>query len=276
MTARDLASMAAVDLKSPTDIFRVLDRSNCKQCNEPTCLAFAARVFRGERELSDCPKLDRDVGEKFRGHLSNSPDSENSLERKVMALRSQIATLDFTSIAQRTGATVSGNRITIRVLGKEFSVDSQGNLYSDIHVHPWVTVPILSYLIDCRGVSPTGTWVPLKELPGGNIWHRLFEQRCEKPLRRIADKYTRLFEDMIHVFNGRRLANASDADVELVLHPLPKIPMLIRYWETEEGLDSALNVFFDARVEENLNIESIFALGTGLVRMLEKISLRHG
>ena len=264
------------NFRSPTEILELLDRSNCRQCGELTCLAFAAGVFRGDHELPDCPKLDRDVPARCSGHVFKPPDSENSLEKKVMALRSQIARLDFDSTAQRTGATVSGNRITIRVLGKEFSVDSQGNLYSDIHVHPWVTVPILSYLIYCRGVSPRETWVPLKELPGGNIWHRLFEQRCEKPLKKIADKYTRLFEDMIHVFNGKHLANASDADVELVLHPLPKVPILIRYWETEEGLDSALNVFFDVMVEENLNIESVFALGTGLVRMFEKISLRHG
>jgi hypothetical protein len=54
------------------------------------------------------------------------------------------------------------------------------------------------------------------------------------------------------------------------------VPLLICYWKPEEGLASELNLFFDATAEENLNIDSIFALGTGLMMMFEKIALRHG
>ncbi|MBW2172383.1 MAG: DUF3786 domain-containing protein, partial [Deltaproteobacteria bacterium] len=60
------------------------------------------------------------------------------------------------------------------------------------------------------------------------------------------------------------------------LHPLPKVPILICYWKPDDGLESELNIFFDSTAEQNLNIESIFTLSTGLVRMLEKIALRHG
>jgi hypothetical protein len=61
-----------------------------------------------------------------------------------------------------------------------------------------------------------------------------------------------------------------------VLHPLPKVPILICYWKPEDDLDSDLNLFFDSTAEENLNIESIYTLGAGLVIMLEKLALRHG
>jgi hypothetical protein len=60
------------------------------------------------------------------------------------------------------------------------------------------------------------------------------------------------------------------------LHPLPKVPLLICYWKPEEDLASDLNIFFDSKAEENLNIESIYMLGTGLVIMFEKLALRHG
>ena len=72
------------------------------------------------------------------------------------------------------------------------------------------------------------------------------------------------------------MRNHYASDISLVLYPLPKVPILICYWKPEDGLESELNVFFDATAEENLNIESIFMLGTGLVRMFEKIALRHG
>jgi hypothetical protein len=44
----------------------------------------------------------------------------------------------------------------------------------------------------------------------------------------------------------------------------------------DDGLESDLNIFFDSTAEQNLNIESIFTLSTGLVRMFEKLALRHG
>ena len=74
----------------------------------------------------------------------------------------------------------------------------------------------------------------------------------------------------------RQVENHYASDISLVLRPLPKVPILICYWKPEDGLESSLNLFFDSTVEENLRIESLYALCTGLVRMFEKIGLRHG
>jgi hypothetical protein len=166
--------------------------------------------------------------------------------------------------------------LTIKCLGKDFSVDTMGNISTDIHVHSWIAVPVLNYIIAGAGTPVSGKWVPFRELEGGKTWYRLFEQRCEKPLKKVADTYTDLFEDMIHLFNGRQVDNHYSSDISLVLHPLPKVPLLICYWRPEDDLASDLNIFFDSNAEENLNIESIYTLGTGLVIMFEKLALRHG
>jgi hypothetical protein len=62
----------------------------------------------------------------------------------------------------------------------------------------------------------------------------------------------------------------------LVLHPLPRVPILICYWKPDDGLESDLHVFFDATAEDNLGIEMVYTLGAGLVVMFEKLSERHG
>lgn len=138
-------------------------------------------------------------------------------------------------------------------------------------------MPVLNYIMNGAGVSVSEKWVPFRELEGGKTWYRLFGQRCEKPLKKVADTYTDLFEDMIHLFKGRQVENHYSSDISLVLHPLPKIPILICYWkpEAEDGLESNLNIFFDSTAEKNLNIESIYTLATGLVLMFEKLALRH-
>ena len=125
-------------------------------------------------------------------------------------------------------------------------------------------------------VPPAGKWVPLRELPSGQDWYRLFGQRCEKPMKKLADTYPELFEDLVHIFNGERVTNHYQSDIALVLKPLPNVPLLICYWKPEEDLESDLNLFFDATAEENLNIEALYTLGAGMVIMFEKLALRHG
>ena len=41
----------------PLDVFKLLPRKNCKECGEPTCMAFALRVINNELELGKCPLL---------------------------------------------------------------------------------------------------------------------------------------------------------------------------------------------------------------------------
>jgi ArsR family metal-binding transcriptional regulator len=41
----------------PLEIFRRLPGTNCRDCGEPTCMAFAARLARGEAGLGDCPHI---------------------------------------------------------------------------------------------------------------------------------------------------------------------------------------------------------------------------
>jgi len=263
-------------LNNTMEIFKLLDKSNCMKCNEATCLAFAAAVFKGQKKLDECPILESDIIERFEGQTGKRTTIEQGMDESVEKLKRKIASIDLSSSAQRLGAKFSDDKLTIKIFGKDFSVDSKGNLSSDIHIHPWVAIPTLNYIIGSAGRSVSEKWVPFRELEGGKTWYRLFGQRCEKPLKSVADTYTDLFEDMIRIFNGRQVENHYASDISLVLHPLPKVPILICYWKPEDGFESSLNIFFDSTAEDNLNIESIYALGTGLVRMFEKIALRHG
>jgi hypothetical protein len=263
-------------LNNVIDILKLLDKSNCKECGEATCLAFAARVLKGEKQLNQCTHLDGDVAERFAGKTKKRRGIEQDLIEELEQLKRRIAETDLHAAAEKVGGRLFGNKLTLKILGKDFSLDSQGNIYSDIHVNPWVAIPVLNYVLFSQGKRPSGNWVPLRELDNGKDWAALFAQRCEKPLKKVADTYTGLFEDMLNIFNGKQVEKHYASDISLVLHPLPKVPILICYWKPEDGLESDLTLFFDSTAQENLPIGSIYALGTGLVRMFEKIALRHG
>jgi hypothetical protein len=262
--------------KNAMEIFQLLDMSNCRECGEKTCLAFAGAVFQGQKKLAECPKLGRETIERFSGDTQNQNTAEQTRDEYLKQLKSEIAGHDLAAAANRVGATFSGNKLTLKVLGKDFSVDTAGNLYADIHINPWVVVPFLSYILYGKGLPIAGNWVSFRELKDGQERYPLFQKRCEEPMQRVADIYTSLFDDLVHIFSAKKVEEQFESDISVVLHPLPKVPVMICYWLPEDGLESSLNVFFDETADENLDIGSVFTLGAGLAQMFAKLALRHG
>jgi hypothetical protein len=257
------------------EILKLLDKSNCRDCKEATCLAFAAAVFRRDKRLQQCTHLEAHIIEQYDDESSKQADCEREEDTALEVLKKKVAAIDLEAAAERVGGRYTDGTLAIRIMGKNFYVDQQCNLSSAIHVNSWVAGTVLNYILESAGKQVSGKWVPFRELDREKIWYRLFEQRCEKPLKKMADTYTDLFNDMLKIFSGKQVENHYESDISLVLLPLPKVPILICYWEPKDGLGSELNLFFDFTAEENLGIESIYALGAGLAMMFEKIVLTH-
>jgi len=259
--------------KNAMEIFQLLDKSNCRECGQKTCLAFAGAVFTGQKKIDECPKLDREIIERFSGEPENqNAGGDEYLEK----LKKEIASTDLARAAGKAGGRFSGDRLTLRVLGKDFSIDTEGNLYADIHINPWVAVPFLNYILYGKGLPVSGNWVSFRELKDGKAQYPLFQKRCEEAMKQVADTYTELFDDIVHIFNGKQVEKQFESDISVVLHPLPKVPVMVCYWMPEEGIESSLNLFFDETADRNLDIGSVFTLGVGLAQMFEKLARRHG
>jgi len=262
--------------KHAMEIFELLEKSNCRECGEKTCLAFAGAVFQGRRKIAECPKLDRQVIERFSGDDQSQNNGFQEGRDYLEELKRAAAATDLAAAAKRVDAKFSGDKLTLKVLGKDFSVDARGNLSADIHINPWVAVPFLNYVLYGKGLPVSGSWVSFRELNGGQERYALFQKRCEQSMKRVADIYTDLFNDMVHLFSGKQVEKQFESDISVVLHPLPAVPLMICYWLPEAGIESSLNVFFDETADKNLDVGSVFSLGVGLAQMFGKIALRHG
>ncbi len=47
------------------DIFKLLPRTNCRKCGQPTCLAFAMLIAQKKAKLEDCPDVSQDAKDKL-------------------------------------------------------------------------------------------------------------------------------------------------------------------------------------------------------------------
>jgi hypothetical protein len=262
-------------LKTPLEVYKILPKTNCGQCSLPTCMAFAAAVLMGNKKIADCPFMKAGISEPFAEKIATHKSIDRNREEVVIKLKSKVSEINLLSSRQRLGATVVGDKLAIKCLGKDFFVDQNGNISSDYHTHSWMSFILLDYILNGKDIGISGKWVPFRELKKGSGKAPLFEQLCEKPLKHMADNGTDLFKDLIYIFSGDRTTNMFSSDISLILYPLPKVPILICYWEADGDIESALHVFFDSTVEDHLSVEAIHALGTGLAIMFEKVVLKH-
>ncbi|OGR13888.1 MAG: hypothetical protein A2097_09725 [Desulfobacula sp. GWF2_41_7] len=265
------------EFKNTMDVFKLLKKTNCRKCNMPTCLAFAAAVFQGQIALRECPFIDRDILDQsgFKKPV-HEPTFEQEYKKVMTGLKDLISRVDLESRAQKIGGRYSNGRLVLKIFGKDFGIDQNGSIFTDIHVNQWIAPPVLNYILSSGGVPLTGLWVPFRELETSKDWARFFEHQCVNAFKQVADTTPSFFRDIIELFNGKQVENHYEADIALIIRPLPLLPMLICYNHPEDGMESDLNLFFDKTADKNLPIENIYTLSTGLSNMFRKLARTHG
>lgn len=258
------------------EVFKLLPKTNCRECGEATCLAFAGKVFTGGKGIASCPYVDKACYQ----HLTSDRNTVNpaslDAEAVLLDLKEKLAGLNLKERAEVIDCFYQQGNLTIPILGKPFTIDNKSNVTTDLHVNSWVLGSALNYIISCKGVPLSSNWVPLRELPSGGDWYRLFGQQCESVLKKTADSYPELFADLVEMFRGTQVDDQFQSDVAVILSPLPLVPMCICYWFPEDGMESSLNLFFDDTAEFNIGMDGLYTLGVGIALMLERLSLVHG
>jgi len=248
------------------EVYKKLPRTNCGECPEKTCMAFALSIVKGGTEVENCPYLEPSVAGELR--KARGADWRESL---IASLREEVSRLDFSRCAGGLGAELVGGSMRIRCLGMDFLVSPDGEITTRGYINPWIKILLLHYIrTDGRG-EPTGKWVSFSELKAGLVKASSFQRDCEEPLRLLLDGDLAATAAMLARLGAEETASES-ADRAWRLLALPKVPVLILYWKEEEDLDvmgsSSCRILFDGTADRFLDVESLVFLVEGLVNII--------
>lgn len=70
---RDTIEPSIKSAKQPTliEVLKLLPKTNCRKCNEPTCMVFATKVLEGVKDGDDCPEISLQNKEKLTNYLKD-------------------------------------------------------------------------------------------------------------------------------------------------------------------------------------------------------------
>jgi putative component of membrane protein insertase Oxa1/YidC/SpoIIIJ protein YidD len=260
---------------------KVLPRTNCKDCGFPTCLAFASMVVSEKLPLAKCPHLSPEVIARCQPELDAQYAAGKWTKRDLASdalvwAKERAASMNLEDLPDRIGGELVEHGqenalklpyFTGHILIKGTAI-VKGNGEALNH---WEQVFIYNHLSQGGKVDPTGKWKGLEEFPNTISKIKSMRSHVESPLlERFAGKINDLRAASLDIGGTDMTEQLKSADLAFLFRPLPKLPLLLLFWEEDkkEGIDAIVKVLFDETITEHLDIESMMFLSERLRQLL--------
>lgn len=136
---------------------------------------------------------------------------------------------------------------------------------------PTITQALLAYYFHTAdGTSLAGRWISFSELPDGRFYNQAFQGYSGQV---IARTFKDDIEDL--ALAAETLPGADNPSLErcigdrnFIFQALPRIPLLLVYWQGDEDFPSSYQLLFDAAIIHYLPTDVCAILGSTLTRKL--------
>ncbi len=267
---------------SVVDVYKILPRTNCGDCGYATCLAFASMVVSEKVPLSRCPHLSAETIARYQPELDAQHAAGKWTRRDLAAdastwARERAASMRIEDLPARIGGRLTKAEDGSAVLELPYfkttvRIGADGIRHADgTEAGRWEQVFIYNHIAQGGSREPTGRWKALQEIPNTVSKIKSMQAHVESPLRRRFAGHLDELAAAAEGIGGQRVAgDGESADLAVRFAPLPRVPVMLRFWEAdpEGGLEAEVKLAFDETITEHLDIESIMFLSEQLTKML--------
>ncbi len=257
------------------DIYRDLPRTNCGDCGKGSCFAFASSVYLEGTALDLCPHLEGEqraaMEERLRaGREQGEGKKPASAEQALVFLRGKMAEVDLEEVAARSGARYRSGppeALEVAFLGTPHSATRDDVTAAD-GAPPtiWVKIFLLIYFTRASGAPPAGEWVAYRELPNTVSKAKSFDACAARVAEAFSGRLAEL-EAAARRLGGEALAFGS-ADRAFRFRALPRVELLLLFWEREEEFPARASLLVDRGVLDYLDQEALVFLAEAFAARL--------
>jgi hypothetical protein len=263
------------------ELLKTLPRTNCGECGQATCLAFATQVTKEGEELRRCPYLTA-AAQAIAGDIASQQAAgagrrRESIAIALEALQEKVAPLNFAALAEGVGAVYGEDDgrvyVDLDYFGHSLRVFKDKVRYPEgVEANPWDAILLYNYLASQGKSAPTGRWITYQSLPNSVSKTKTLKRLEKEMAAHFAGKQQQL-QAAAARFGAEPVKAAEDADLQRVFRPLPKVPVLMLFWEAdpEEDFPAQVHFLFDGNVLDYLDLESLLFLVEQLADRLAAI-----
>jgi hypothetical protein len=240
------------------EIYKKLPGTNCGECEERTCMAFALKVQSAQRKISECPYIKKDDNVSF----DQEPivTMENNYKRVSNELEEEVKGVNLEEAADKIGGKFESNNgqgiIRLNMMNKEYEVRNEGLFLNGEYVeHSWSKIIIYDYVRRKGNTSLTGDWVSLGHFPDAASHSKAFQRKAES---KIAEKFNNELnglKERCKKLEGVEAKSKIKADYVCGFNLLPRVPMYLCFWVADEEYLASCKLFVDSSAEAYIDIE---------------------
>jgi hypothetical protein len=128
---------------------------------------------------------------------------------------------------------------------------------------------ILAYLINSKDLPLANKLTKAEALPGGQFFfrglHKLDTEKLEEAFGRCPERLYEIMDEF-----GAKRCTFGDACIELYI--LPRIPLTVVIWRSDEEYPARASILFDETAAEQLPLDALWAAANFTVKALIKKS----
>jgi hypothetical protein len=252
------------------ELLKALPRTNCGDCGQSTCLAFATQVIKEGEDLARCPHLGA-AAQALAGDIQSQQEKGQGRRRESLAialeaLQEKVAPLDLAALAAGLGALYGEEQgrpyVDLDYFGHLLRVFKDEVRYpAGTAANPWDAILLYNYLASQGRDQDAGTWITFQSLPNSVSKTKTLKRLEGEVAAHFSGRQALLAEQAAR-YGAQPVEVAGDADLKLRFRPLPKLPILLLFWEAdpEEDFPAQAHLLFDGNVSAFLDLESLLFL----------------
>jgi hypothetical protein len=230
-------------------------------------------VATNQMSLSKCPHIDserlKEYNQKLDQQYASGTFVKPDIARDALEwAKKRSASMLLKDIAGRIGAhqIKEGDQTVLElpyfsdsvVIGQD-SIRTKGGSA----LNHWEQILIYNHMAQGGAAFPIGTWISMQDIPNSTPKIATIKSQVEIPLARHFTGSPGALKDAAKAVSGTEITGKeSSADLVLVFKPLPRIPLMLQFWDEDpgEGFGADARVLFDKTISEHLDVESILFL----------------
>lgn len=260
------------------EVLKTLPRTNCGDCGQQTCLAFATQVIKEGEDLKKCPHLSVAASPMVDAVQAQQQAGigrrRESIAISLEVLQAKVAPMDFAALAAGLGAGYGEEAgrpyMSLPYFGCCLQVFKDELRYPPgALADPWDAILLYNY-IGSQGSEPLrGRWIAYQSLPNSVSKAKTLARLEQKLAAYFTGRAAELLRRGVQM-GGAPIKVGEDAEVQLAFMPLPRVPILLLFWdaEAEEGFSAQCRFLFDASVSAYLDLEAMLFLVEHLMERL--------
>ena len=178
---------------------------------------------------------------------------------------------DPAEMALRTGLPWDGDAgtFTVTLLGKEYTVSYPGcTVVGPAPLTDAERILLLRYLLEGRGVSPTGQYLTYRDFPWGDVYLQQFTGRC---IKRFAFSYGFKPERLNRIMEQMPAKRLSRSDCGWEVELMPGLGVQFLLWVGDDEFPPNAQILFSDNFRYAFTAEDLANIGDIILDRMKRI-----